>query len=359
MPDSSSGASPTPPRIAESGFPAVHLPITPPFPVMQGTRADVLPEGERWVYEPKWDGFRALAFRDGDTVVLQSKAGQPLARYFPEVADLVRNLHADHFVLDGELVIPAARGLSFEDLLLRIHPAASRIEKLSRERPAHYVLFDLLVEQGESLLPLPLAERRARLERFLQRSGADRERMRLSPQTGDPELARQWLHEFGGIGLDGVMAKDATAPWVGARVDTLRKFKRMRTADCVIGGFRYRTGTRVVGTLLFGLYNEQGLLDQVGQSSALPRDLRDEITPVLEKIAGRGGFTGRIPGPSRWARGRDPSFVPVEPVLVCEILYDHFSEGRFRHAVRFLRWRPEKRPEECTYGQVGRRTPDG
>jgi ATP-dependent DNA ligase len=314
-----------------------------------------IPVGAGWQYEPKWDGFRCLAFRDGADVYLQSRSGQPFARYFPDVAAAVRSVPARRFVLDGELVVPAGEQLSFDDLLQRIHPAESRVRKLAEEFPALYVVFDLLVdERGQSLLLLPLAERRARLEKFATRQLKGVGGIRLSPATGELRAARRWLRSAGGA-LDGVVAKRTDAEYRPGDRSAMRKVKFLRTADCVVGGFRYASKGKVVGSLLLGLYDSDGKLDHVGFCSGLSAAERRELTPRLESRVSPPGFTGRAPGgPSRWSTERTGKWEPLAPELVVEVRFDHFSQGRFRHGTKLLRWRPDKAPRECTLSQVER-----
>lgn len=311
-----------------------------------------LPTGGGWQYEPKWDGFRCLAFRDGAQVELRSKAGQPLGRYFPEVVAALAALPAPRFVLDGEIVVPVEGALSFDALLLRIHPAASRIEKLSRETPAHYLVFDLLVDaEGEDLSRRPLAERRRALERFAKANLRARSLLALSPATRDVDEARRWLG--GHAGTDGVVAKRVDLPYMSGDRTGMRKVKRIRTADCVVGGFRYASKGHVVGSLLLGLYDAEGRLDHVGFTSSLPAAEREALTPKLERLVGGEGFTGKRPGgPSRWSTRRSSEWEPLRPELVVEVQYDHFTNGRFRHGTKFLRWRPDKAPRQCTMSQV-------
>jgi ATP-dependent DNA ligase len=339
-----------PARRAATGSRGAAVP-RPPFPPMEAVVVDALPEGPGWRYEPKWDGFRCLAFKDGASVHLQSKAGKPLARYFPEAAAAVGAVPADGFVLDGEIVIPVGKGLSFDALLQRIHPAASRIARLATETPALYVVFDLLAEGGEPLVDLPLAERRRRLEAFARRHLAKAAGIRLSPSTDSLTKAKRWL---GGTGetLDGVVAKPASEPYrSGERA--MAKVKRMRTADCVVGGFRYVEGTKNLGSLLLGLHDEAGLLHHVGFTSGFPASERGPLARRLEALAGGVGFSGHAPGgPSRWTAGEEKPWTAVRPRLVCEVRYDHWSSGRFRHGTRFLRWRPDKAPSQCTLEQV-------
>jgi ATP-dependent DNA ligase len=329
--------------------------LKPPLEPMEAATVGTLPDGDGWQYEPKWDGFRCLAFRDGPSLELFSKSGQPLARYFPELVEALLALSARRFVLDGEIVVPEGAGLSFDDLLQRIHPAPSRIRRLSKEHPATYLLFDLLAEGPKDLLDLPLRRRRAALEKFAQEQRLG-ERLRLSPKTEDFNVARGWF-ETTGAALDGVMAKRLDAPYERGGRTAMLKVKHYRSADCVVGGFRYGEGKAVVGSLLRGLYDGAGVLHHVGFCSGLKARERPEITRKLEALllpseAG-GGFTGSSPGgPSRWKSGRSAEWKPLAPKRVVEVSYDHFSQGRFRHGTRLLRWRPDKAPRQCTLDQV-------
>lgn len=334
-------------------FPRIALPIKPPFPPMEAKLVDEVPRGDNWQYEPKWDGFRCLAFRKGDQVLLQSKAGQPLGRYFPEIVAAMQKLKPSEFVLDGEIVILQDGHLSFDDLLLRIHPAASRIQKLSKETPATYLLFDLLVdEKGKSLVEQPLSERRQRLERLVKSFGKQ-ESIRLSPATPDYTTAQRWMKELAASGFDGVMAKELDCAYASGDRSAMRKIKRIRTADCVVGGFRYASKGGEVGSLLLGLYDEDGKLNHVGFSSSFAAPERKKLKALLKPYMGGSGFTGHAPGgPSRWSTERSGEWEALKPKLVCEVRYDHFSGGRFRHGTKFLRWRPEKSPRSCTYEQV-------
>jgi ATP-dependent DNA ligase len=320
---------------------------------MEALLVDRLPSGSQWQYEPKWDGFRCLAFRDGDEIYLQSKSGQPLARYFPEVVERLRSLKAHQFVLDAEIVIPVAKKLSFDDLLQRIHPAESRIKKLSREFPATLIVFDLLADaDGRSLIEEPLQKRRKKLEEFAAKHFAGIDSIRLSPATTDTEVAKGWLRNAGGA-LDGVIAKRAELPYKSGDRTGMQKIKVLRTADCVIGGFRYATNSKVIGSLLLGLYDENGLLNHIGFVSGLTQQQRAQMTPELESIIEEPGFTGNAPGgPSRWSTERSTQWQPLKPVLVVEVAYDHFTGGRFRHGARLLRLRPDKAPRQCTMSQV-------
>jgi ATP-dependent DNA ligase len=320
---------------------------------MEALLVDELPVGPGWQYEPKWDGFRCLAFKDGDRVDVMSKAGKPLARYFPDVVELIRQIDALRFVLDGEIVIPFDGSLSFDELLLRIHPAKSRVDKLAREHPAAIVAFDLLVdERGESLVTLPLAERRARLEAFVGEHVPVGTRVWLSPATTSMATVKKWFRSVGG-GLDGVVAKRLDLPYQTGERTGMRKMKQMRTADCVVGGFRYASKGKVVGSLLLGLYDGAGLLHHVGFTSSIKAADKTALTKKLERLIRPPGFTGQAPGgPSRWSTARSAEWQPLAPKLVVEVQYDHFDGGRFRHGTGFVRWRPDKNPRQCGIEQV-------
>ncbi|HEY0159511.1 MAG TPA: ATP-dependent DNA ligase [Thermoanaerobaculia bacterium] len=339
------------PRVSSDAWPELDLPLTPPYAPMEAKRADRIPAGDHWQFEPKWDGFRAIIFRSGGEVAIQSKAGQPLGRYFPEVAEAARALKQDRFILDGEIVVPAGGRLSFDDLLLRIHPAESRIRKLAAATPAHFYAFDILAQKGKPLHELPLEERRKKLEAFFAK--VEHPLMNLSPATQDRKLAGDWFKKFGALGLDGVMAKRLGEPYHSGDREGMVKVKHLKTADCVVGGFRYGEGTKTVGSLLLGLYDEEGRLVHIGHTSSIRKDDRPGLTKQLEKLRGDNPFEVRVPGgPSRWASARSGEWEPVRPKLVCEVEYDYFSQGRFRHGSKFLRWRPEKKPEQCTMEQV-------
>lgn len=329
------------------------LPIPRSYAPMEAKLVDELPTGDQWQYEPKWDGFRCIAFRDDDKVDLMSKAGKPLARYFPELVETLRAVKATRFVLDGEIVIPHDGSLSFDELLLRIHPAKSRIEKLSVASPASLIVFDLLVDaKGDSLVKLPLAERRAALEQFAAASVPRGVAIRLSPATTKMVTVKKWFRSVGG-GLDGVIAKRLDVAYLGGTRDGMQKMKNVRTAECVVGGFRYASKGRTVGSLLLGLYDDGGLLHHVGFTSNIPNDEKPAITKRLEALRQPPGFTGQAPGgPSRWSTERSSQWEPLAPKLVLEVQYDHFSGGRFRHGTSFLRWRPDKPPTRCTIAQV-------
>jgi ATP-dependent DNA ligase len=320
---------------------------------MEAKSVAQLPAGDQWQYEPKWDGFRCLAFRDGDRVDLQSKSGQPLARYFPEVAEALLKLKAKQFVIDGEIVVPIKGRFSFDDLLMRIHPAASRVRKLAQETPAKLIVFDLLVDdRGNSLVDSPLQDRRRKLDGFAKKHFAKNKTVELSPCTADLKIAKDWLRGAG-IDLDGVIAKRIDVPYQTGNRHGMVKVKRLRTADCVIGGFRYAAEGKVIGSFLLGLYDKNGLLHHVGFSSSFKASEKPALTKKLEKLIKPPGFTGNAPGgPSRWATERSAEWQPLDPKLVVEVQYDHFTGGRFRHGTKFLRWRPDKKPRQCTFDQV-------
>ena len=327
------------------------LPLPLSFAPMEAKLVDALPGGTRWQFEPKWDGFRCLAFRSGEEVELRAKSGKTLSRYFPEVVEFLRALPVARFVIDGELAIPAGEVLTFDGLQLRLHPAESRIRKLARETPAIFILFDCLVTaNGDSLVDRPLIERRAALEAlFDQFDGAPS--LRLSPYTRERTEAQRWLERAGGS-LDGVVAKPLEGRYLSGE-RAMFKVKRMRTADCVVGGFRYGTDSNLVGSLLLGLYNDAGKLDHVGFTSSLPQSERPALTKKLEALIGPPGFTGNAPGgPSRWSTERSTEWQPLKTKLVAEVRYDHVSGNRFRHGTRLLRWRPDKAPKQCTFEQL-------
>ena len=322
---------------------------------MEGRSVDSIPRGAEWQYEPKWDGFRCIAFRDGEQIHLQSKAGQPLARYFPDIVDAIAQLPAHQFVLDGELVVPVSGALSFDELQLRLHPAASRVQKLAKAHPAMYIVFDLLAENERAYLKQPLHKRRRFLERFARLNFRSARNFRLSPATTDHRTASKWFKRAGGD-LDGVIAKRLNAAYASGERTAMVKVKRIRTADCVVGGFRYARGTRVVGSLLLGLYGEDGLLHHVGFTSAFKASERRGLTKKFEALKRPPGFTGSAPGgPSRWSTDRTGEWEPVAPKVVVEVAYDHFTGGRFRHGTRLLRWRVDKEPRQCTMDQVEHR----
>jgi ATP-dependent DNA ligase len=335
---------------------------------MLSSAADALPEGDGWLFEPKWDGFRTLVFRDGDEILLQSRDEKPMNRYFPELLTPLAAALPERCVVDGEIVIVGAAGLDFEVLLLRIHPAASRVKLLAAQAPASFVAWDLLALGDEDLREVTLATRRARLERALATVAPP---VHLSPATRDRTLAEDWFRRFEGAGLDGVMAKRLDAPYrAGER--TMIKVKHSRTADCVVAGFRWHkkgAGT-MVGSLLLGLYDDGGTLHHVGVTAAFTNAVRKhlvaELAPLRENALEGHPWRGwaeaqseanargqRLPGAtSRWNRGKDLSWEPLRPERVCEVAYDHMQGTRFRHGSHFVRWRPDKRPQDCRYDQL-------
>jgi ATP-dependent DNA ligase len=325
---------------------------------MEALLAAVLPEGAGWQYEPKWDGFRCIARRDGDAVEMISRSGKPLGRYFPEVLEILGAVEERRFIIDGELILPVADRLDFEALQMRLHPAESRVRKLSKETPAQLMLFDVLEIGSESFDGKPLSRRRAALERFHVANAV--EGLLLSPATTDRDVALGWLRRSGGA-LDGVVAKRIDQPYrFGERA--MVKVKQLRTADCVVGGFRYAEKTRgaqhgeharEVGSLLLGLYDEQGLLHHVGFTSAIPARDRPALTERLEALIEPPGFTGNAPGgPSRWNTERTGQWEPLKPQLVIEVRYDQVTGRRFRHGTALMRWRPDKAPRQCTFEQI-------
>ncbi|HEY0853149.1 MAG TPA: ATP-dependent DNA ligase [Bradyrhizobium sp.] len=330
---------------------------------MEARSVDTIPRGEEWQYEPKWDGFRCLMFREGSKVDLRSKSGEDLTRYFPELVQAALKLKATTFLLDGEIVVPHGRTFSFDDLLQRIHPAASRIRKLSLETPALYVAFDLLATAADKKLAnQPLAKRRPALEAFAKAQFRTTKTFRLSPVTTSYAVAKKWLMQAGG-GSDGVIAKRLDLSYQAGNRDGMQKIKKFRSADCVIGGFRYASnkllGKKVVGSLLLGLYDNKGLLHHVGFTSAIKRPEKPALTAKLEALIEPPGFTGNAPGgPSRWSTERSAQWCPLEPKLVIEVCYDHFSGDRFRHGTSILRWRPDKAPKQCKLDQLKQKAAD-
>ena len=330
---------------------------------MEARSVDAIPRGSEWQYEPKWDGFRCLVRRDGVSVALQSKAGEDLTRYFPELVDAALRLKATEFTLDGEIVVPHGKSFSFDDLLQRIHPAASRVAKLSKQTPALVLVFDLLATaKDEDLAAEPLAKRRVALEAFAKTQFKGNPAFRLSPATTSFVTAKKWLAQAGG-GSDGVIAKRLDLPYQAGNRDGMQKIKKFRSADCVIGGFRYAKnqlgGKQVVGSLLLGLYDDAGLLHHIGFTSAIKREQKLALTERLEALIGKPGFTGNAPGgPSRWSTERSAEWCPLKPKLVVEVCYDHFSGDRFRHGTTILRWRPDKAPRQCTFDQLKQKAVD-
>lgn len=336
---------------AEESHGAFPLPVdTPP---MEAKSAPTLPDDGTWQFEPKWDGFRCLVFKRGDHVDLRAKSGKPLGRYFPEAVAAFQDIDVDDFVLDGELVIEIDGQLAFDALQMRLHPAESRIRKLSAETPARFVMFDILAAPGgQVVVDEPLSKRRSRLEDFAEALGPTTS-MRLSPMGLDRRQAERWLEQSGPNGTDGVVAKRLDGPYVpGERA--MIKIKRLRTADCVVGGFRYESGSDHVGSLLLGLYDEAGKLNHVGFTSTITDDERPSLTKRLEAMREKPGFTGKAPGgPSRWSTERSGDWESLRPELVVEVRFDHVTGRRFRHGTKLMRWRPDKRPDQCGFDQLG------
>jgi ATP-dependent DNA ligase len=326
---------------------------------MEALSVDEIPVGNEWQYEPKWDGFRTILRRDGDKIELQSKSGQSLTRYYPELVEAASKIRARQFVLDGEIVVPEGKAFSFDNLLQRIHPAASRVAKLAKETPALLIVFDLLAdENGKSLTGLMLKERRAALERFARKYLRGHKSFRLSPATTKLANAKKWLKNVGAT-LDGIIAKRRDLPYQSGNRHGMQKIKNYRSADCVVGGFRYNEGKPMVGSLLLGLYDDDGLLNHVGFTSSIKAEDKKALTRKLENLTAPPGFTGNKPGgPSRWSTKRSAEWQPLKPVLVVEICYDHFTGGRFRHGTRLLRWRPDKSPRQCKMDQVRQKKAD-
>ena len=337
-----------------STFPDIHafasLAVQPGFAPMEAKSVDELPTDAGWQFEPKWDGFRCLAFKAGKTVALQAKSGKPLTRYFPEVAANLARIRIDSFVLDGELMIAAGDSYAFDALQMRVHPAASRIAKLSVDTPALLAAFDILVApRGRDLTAEPLHERRERLDAFCA-AHADEHGVLLGVATDDRATAEGWLAE-GGTTFDGVVAKRIDAPYRSGERAML-KVKRRRTADCVVGGFRYATGSKDVGSLLLGLYDGDRL-HHVGFTSNMPKEERGALTKRLEHLIEPPGFNENVPGaPSRWASARSAEWQPLRPELVVEVRFDQVTSRRFRHGTSFVRWRPDKAPQQCTFTQI-------
>jgi ATP-dependent DNA ligase len=336
------------------------LPVMPPVKPMLAKAVPEVPEGD-YLYEPKWDGFRCIVFRDGDDVELGSRNEKPLTRYFPEVVEAAKQHLPERCVVDGEIVIAAGKGLDFEALLQRIHPAASRVTMLAESTPASFVAFDLLALGGESLMATPQAQRRARLETALADAAPP---VHLTPVTTDPATAREWFTVFEGAGLDGVIAKPAGGAYCPDK-RTMLKIKHARTADCVVGAFRWHKSGPVVGSLVLGLHDEDGNLQHVGVAASFPMARREALVAELEPYRLPEGephpwlgeaASERVPGgePSRWNRDKDMSFVPLRPELVVEVAYDHMEGSRFRHTAQFRHFRPDRDPTSCTYAQLER-----
>jgi len=330
--------------------------LRPPLLPMEAKSVDAIPTGPGWQYEPKWDGFRCLAFRRGNDINLQSKSGQPLARYFPDIVIALSQLVANKFVLDGELVVDVGGRFSFDELQLRLHPAASRVQKLAAAHPATFIVFDLLeTDAGKSLLKVPLGERRIALEKFATKNLKSAKAIKLSPATTSLAQAKKWFETAGG-NLDGIIAKYLDFPYASGERTAMVKVKNIRTADCVVGGFRYASGSKLIGSLLLGLYDDAGLLHHVGFTSAFKTTEKRALTKKFEALRKPPGFTGNAPGgPSRWSTERSGEWEPVDPKVVVEVTYDHFTGDRFRHGTKIVRWRKDKAPRQCTLDQVAHR----
>ncbi len=319
---------------------------------MEALLVGQLPEGHAWRYEPKWDGFRCLAEKRDRTVTLRSKSGKPLDRYFPDIVSRLEKVAAKQFILDGELLVKGESGYSFSDLQLRLHPAASRVKMLAQKQPATFVIFDILeTEQGTSVMSAPLSERRVILEQFWKTYCSKDDTVKLSPQTDSLTEAMKWLKSSGWY-IDGIVAKKSTDVYVpGERV--MQKYKLIRTADCVVGGFRYGTDSKEVGSLLLGLYDNEGRLNHVGFTSGIAKADKPSLTEKLEKLIQEPGFTGNAPGaPSRWSTERSAQWKPLSPKLVVEVSFDHVTDDRFRHGTKLVRFRPDKSPRQCTMDQI-------
>ena len=322
-----------------------------PFP-MEALLVNELPEGKEWRYEPKWDGFRCLAHKRGPTVTLRSKSGRPLERYFPDIVRLLEKLAVRTFLLDGELLVEGEKGYSFSDLQMRLHPAASRVHMLAQKQPATFVIFDILeTEDDQTLMSVPLSQRRRLLEQFYETYCSKEKAIRLSPQTDSLSEAMDWLSSSGWY-IDGIVAKKNRDVYVpGERV--MQKYKPMRTADCVVGGFRYGKDSDEVGSLLLGLYDDAGRLNHVGFTSAIAKADKPSLTKKLERLIQEPGFTGNAPGaPSRWSTDRSTQWKPLSPKLVVEVSFDHVTDSRFRHGTKLIRFRPDKSPRQCTMEQL-------
>ena len=330
------------------------LPFDPPISPVLAKLTKGIPEGPGWQFEPKWDGFRAIVYFDGEKCYIQSRDSKPLARYFPEVQAGLEAVLPGAVVLDGEIVIMGPKGIDFDAMLMRIHPAESRVRMLAERFPASFVAFDLLATGDEDLRERPFEERRARLDRTL---GDGKPPLYITPMTRDRTLAQEWFDQFEGAGFDGVIARPLDQPYLAGQ-RALAKIKHMRTADCVVGGFRWLKDHdgEAVGSLLLGVYDEEGTFHHIGHTSSFSAKEKRELIPILAPYVtdnGDGFGDGRTPGsPTRWTQGKDLSWVRLSPVLVCEVNYDHLQGGRFRHAARFLRWRPDKPARECTYDQL-------
>jgi ATP-dependent DNA ligase len=342
--------------------------LAPPIETMLAKIAETIPDGSAFLYEPKWDGFRAIVFRDVDSLYIQSRDLRPFDRYFPDLHDALLERLPASCVVDGEIVIATPDGLDFDALQLRLHPAASRVAKLAAETPASFIAFDLLALDGEDLRGRPMTERRERLERALAKAKPP---LHLTPMTRDVATAREWLQRFEGAGLDGVIAKPAASTYEPGK-RAMIKIKHIRTADCVVAGFRWhRAAPGAVGSLLLGLYDDKNQLHHVGVTSSFTMETRKKLAQELEPLrthaldhhpwrnwANSEDSNAKMPGGhSRWSAGKDLSWEPVRIERVCEVKYDHLQGPRFRHAAIFLRWRPDKPPDACRYDQLEVTTP--
>jgi ATP-dependent DNA ligase len=336
--------------------------LKPPIEPMLAQLADEIPAGD-YLYEPKWDGFRAIVFRGKDDVYIQSRDGRPLDRYFPDLHAILPERLPPHCVVDGEIVIVGAKGLDFDALQLRLHPAASRVAKLAKETPCSFVAFDVLAIGAQSLMSTPQTARRAALERLLAKAKPP---VHVTPATRDRAAAQDWLARFEGAGLDGVVAKPASGLYLPGK-RAMIKVKHARTAECVVAGFRWHKGGKdAVGSLLLGLYDDDGVLQHAGVTSSFTMDMRRQLVKLLAPLrkkaadkhpwlegAAATAASSRKPGAqSRWSQGKDLSWEPLRIERVCEVKYDHMQGDRFRHATQFLRWRPDKRPRDCRYDQL-------
>ena len=339
------------------------LPVAPPVAPMLAKLVRELPVGDDLLYEPKWDGFRCIVFRAGDEIELGSRNDRPLNRYFPEIMDPLRAALPERCVVDGELVIAGDHGLEFDLIQMRIHPAASRVAKLAEEMPSSFVAFDMLADGGDDLRTQPFRERRARLERALKKAQPP---VHLTPVTTDPKVAAEWFERFEGAGLDGVVAKPLSGEY-RENQRTMFKVKHLRTADCVVAGFRTHKDGAGVGSLLLGLYDDDGTLHHVGVASSFAAPMRKQLAKELEPYEkdalethpwkewaeAQGQESGRMPGAqNRWNAKKDMSWQPLRIELVAEVAYEHMQGDRFRHTARFQRWRPDRKPESCTYEQL-------
>lgn len=324
-------------------------PLRPPIKPMLSKLQEAIPQGEGWLYEPKWDGFRAIVFRDGERIHISSRKLLPLERYFPELIDPLKAALPERCVIDGEIILVTKRGLDFDSLQLRLHPAESRIRKLAQETPTTYVAFDVLAVDSKDVRKSPFIERR----RLLEKEVEEDESILITPQTDDPAVAELWFDAFEGAGLDGVIAKKTDLRYIpGERV--MVKVKHLRTVDCVVGGYRIGKTGDGIGSLLLGLYDDSGVLHFVGHTSSFSAPERRRLLQMLQGLGKGTSFgRGRTPGePSRWTQGKDMTWYQVKPKLVCEVAFDYLQGDRFRHASKFLRWREDKKPKECTFDQL-------